>query len=265
MAVRSTREDVLISSGSAGHVRSTRESLLISTLGSTATAHVRSTRESLLISVTKPIMAIAYPILPPAITGIGPMDFTLTEVNVVGETESPFTLGQQEQQWPGQAWQLELNLPPMLYAQAEQWIAFLGLLFGKYGTFLMGDYNRPTPQGPMSGSPVVSGSNVAGVNSLNVRGATASIVNWAIAGDYIQLQQSGYPQRLFKILQAASTDPSGNVTLEIFPNLRENLTDGTAIVTHNCTGTFRLASNAQKWKVDKTKVYTIGFTAKEAI
>src|SRR5579859_7376101 len=128
--------------------RSTHEATVISTVVSSG--KTRSTHEALLISVTIPIMGITYPLTPPAISGIGPQDFTLSEVNVVGETESPFTLGQQVQQWLGQQLQIEANLPPMLYAQAEQWLSFLGSLFGKYGTFLMGDYNRPTPQGPRS-------------------------------------------------------------------------------------------------------------------
>lgn len=209
---------------------------------------------------------ITYPLSPPAITGIGPENFTMSEVNVVGETESPFTLGQQLQQWLGQQLQIEANLPPMLYPQAEQWIAFLGSLFGKFGTFLMGDYNRPTPQGPLSGSPLASGAaNTAGLNQLNIRGAAVSVTNWAIAGDYIQLTVPSSPQRIYKSLKNASTDGSGNVTLDIFPNIRETIPDGTPIVVSNCQGTFRLMNNLHKWKVDKNKVYTISFQAKEAI
>lgn len=244
--------------------RATHEATLVSTVVNTG--RTRSTHEALLISITTPIMSISYPITPPAIAGIGPQDFTMSEVNVVGETESPFTLGQQVQQWLGQQLQIEANLPPMLYAQAEQWIAFLGSLFGKFGTFLMGDYNRASPQGPMTGAPVSSGSaNVAGLNSINVRAATPSVTNWAIAGDYIQLTVAGAPQRIYKILQNASTDGSGNVTLQIFPNIRENIPDGTVIITTNCKGTFRLQENTLKWKVDKDKSYTISFKAKEAI
>jgi len=227
---------------------------------------VRSTQEVLLISIPYTPLGINYPLTPPAISGIGPQDFTMTEVNVVGETESPFTLGQQIQQWPGQQLQIELNLPPMLYVQAEQWLAFLGSLLGKYGTFLMGDYNRPTPQGAMSGSPLASGSNPPGLNTINLRGATPSISNWAVAGDYIALQVSGFPQRIYKVLQSQASDGSGNVNgLSVFPNIRETVPDGTVITTVNCQGTFRLQENSVVWKVDKNKVYSISFKAKEAI
>src|SRR5689334_16382547 len=124
--------------------RATQEVVQISAINA---GKIRTTQEVIQISVTAPLMGISYPVTPPAISGIGPQDFTLSELNVVGETESPFTLGQQMQQWPGQELMIEMNLPPLVMTEAEQWIAFLGSLFGKYGTFLMGDYNRPTPQG----------------------------------------------------------------------------------------------------------------------
>ena len=243
-------------------VRSTQEVLLIS---SRSPGKVRSTQEVLLISIPFTPLGITYPISPPAIAGLGPQDFTMTELNVVGESESPFTLGQQIQQWPGQILQAEFNLPPMLLAQAEQWIGFLGSLFGKFGTFLMGDYNRPTPQGAMSGSPLVSGSNPNGLNVLNVRGASLSVSNWAVAGDYVQVTAAGGSQRIYKVLQNAASDGSGNVALQIFPNIRETIADGVTVVTSNCKGTFRLQENSVVWKVDKDKVYTISFKAKEAI
>jgi hypothetical protein len=262
MATRSTHEATVVSAINAGSTRSTHEALLASV--KTGVGKTRSTHEALLISVTAPVVGINYPLTPPAIAGIGPQDFTMTEDNVVGETESPFTLSQQVQPWPGQRFKIEANLPPLVMSEAEQWIAFLGSLFGKLGTFLMGDYNRPAPQGSFAGSPVVNGSNINGLNQLNLRGGTASITNWAVAGDYVQVTAPGFPQRIYKVLQNASTDGSGDVTLQIFPNLRETLADGTAIVTANCAGTFRLVENSFSWKVDRNKIYLISFKAKEA-
>ncbi len=208
---------------------------------------------------------ITYPVSPPAISGIGPQDFTLGLQNQVAEGVSPFTLSEQEQQWQGDMWTIEANLPPMLYQQAEQWITFLQSLWGKVGTFLMGDYNRPTPQGPMSGTPVVNGSNASGSNTLNIRGAAASVANWGVAGDYLQITAgSGQPQRLYKLMQNCSSNGSGDVVAIIRPCIREALSDGTAIVTANCAGTFRLTENTVKPKIDKNRAYTVSFKAREA-
>lgn len=245
MAQRSTHEATVISAGNTGLTRSTHEALLI--------------------SVSVPIVGIAYPLTPPAIAGLGPRDFSLTALNVVGENDSPFSLSQEIQLWPGNLWQIEANFPPMLTSEGEQWVSFLLALYGKYGTFVMGDYNRQAPQGPMSGSPVVSGSNPAGAYQLSIRGAAASVTNWAVAGDYLQITAPSAPQRLYKILQNASSNGSGDLTVDIFPSLREALADGNPIITANCVGTFRLQENSYTWKIDRNKMYSISFKAKEAV
>jgi hypothetical protein len=243
-------------------IRDTQDCLIFE-VPTLAAGHLRDSQDCLIFEIPVAPMSFNYPITPPAISGIGPQDFTLAMVNLIGENVSPFTFGEQEQQWPGQMFTIDAKLPPMLYPQAEQWISFLGALFGKYGTFLMGDYNRPTSQGPMSGSPVVNGGNPSGSNQLFVRGA-GSVANWAVAGDYIQVTASGGQQRLHKVLQNASS-AGGLVTLEIFPNIREALSDGTTIITTNCAGTFRLTQNTVSPPVDKNRVYTISFKAREAM
>jgi hypothetical protein len=243
-------------------VRSTQEALQISALA--GSAKVRSTQEVLQISITAPIMTIIYPLNPPNIAGLGPQTVKFTMIDLVGETVSPFTGGQQEQQWPGNWFEIEVSLPPMLRAQAEQWIAWLGALHGKFGTFLMGDYNAPTPQGTALGAPTVAGgTNVNGASQLVTAGWTPGAT--LKAGDYLQLQAAGQPKRLHKNLLDAGADGGGNMTLQIFPNIRETLAGGSAILTSNTVGTFRLAENPRVWTLDRMKAYAITFKAKEAI
>jgi hypothetical protein len=226
-------------------------------------------------------MSISYPLAAPAIAGLGPADFSMSEDNQVGETESPMTFEQQYQVWPGQRWKIEATLPPMQISQAEQWIAFLGSLKGKFGTFHMGDYLRATPQGAMSigsGGLVANSpgsNNLAGTNQLFVRGAVPNVANWAVAGDYLTptpslvfidhqiIYDSNF--RLYKVLTNANSDANGDVVLDIWPNLRETVADGRPIVTLNTFGTFRLQDNTVSWKVDRNKLYTVSFKAKEAI
>jgi hypothetical protein len=245
-------------------LRSTQECLIFEVPTLTA-GGLYVTQAALIFELPIANQLLNYPLTPPQIAGIGPQDFTLGMVNVVGETVSPFTLGQQEQLWPGNMFTLEVNLPPMSYQDAEQWISFLGAMYGKFGTFLMGDYNRPTPQGPMTGAPVVNGSNLNGSNQLLIRGATASVTNWAVAGDYVQVTASGGPQRIYKVLLNANSSAGGDVTLDIFGNIRETLSDGTAVITSNCAGTFRLQENTTTWKIDRNRIYAISFKGKEAI
>lgn len=208
---------------------------------------------------------LTYPLTPPAISGIGPKTQTLGTNNAVAMTESPFTFQQQPQQWPGQMLTVDANLPPMKRAQGEQWWSWLVALMGQWGTTLFGDYACQAPQGAMSGTPVVNGANAAGLNVLNIRSVTASVSNWAVAGDWIQLTGASGIQRIYKILFNASSNGSGDVTVEIYPNTREAYTDGTTIVTANTQGTFRLVKNSQSCKIDQDLMYTISFQLKEAI
>jgi hypothetical protein len=224
--------------------------------------HLFDSQDCLIFEVSIPPVPFAYPITLPST--LGPQEFTLALENVAGENDSPFDLSDQVFLWPGDMFTADATWPPMLLVQAEPLISALAMLLGKYGTFLMGDYNRPTPQGPMTGAPVVNGENLSGSNQLLVRGAIASVANWAAAGDYIQVTAVGGLQRIHKVLANATSSSGGLVTLSIRPSIREALADGVTIVTANCQGTFRLASNETPWKIDKDKVYTVSFKAREA-
>lgn len=244
-------------------IRDTQDCLIfeVPTLG---TGGIRDTQNCLIFEVPIPPVSLNYPILPPVISGIGPQDFTMALENVVGENVSPFSLSEQEQLWPGDMFTIEANLPPMLLQQAEQWVSFLNALYGKSGYFLMGDYNRPTPQGEMSGTPVTNGAQASGATQLTLRGATASLTNWAVAGDYVQVTAAGGQQRLHKVLLNANSSSGGDVTLDIRPSIREAIADGVTVVTQNCAGTFRLTENKSQWKIDKNRVYAVSFKAREA-
>lgn len=244
-------------------IRDTQDCLIFE-VPTVSTGFIRDTQDCLIFEIPVSPVSITYPISPPQIAGIGPREFTMSLDNVVGENVSPFTLSEQEQQWPGDMFSIEANLPPMLLQQAEQWIAFLNALYGKLGYFLMGDYNRLTPQGAMSGSPLVNGAHVSGATELNIRNATPSVLNWAVAGDYVQVTATGGQQRLHKILLNANSSSGGDVTVAIRPAIREALTDGITVVTANCAGTFRLTENKSGWKIDQNRVYAVNFKAREA-
>jgi hypothetical protein len=246
MALRDTQDTLIIEGGFAGHLRVTQDVLII--------------------EIPVPLLSLNYPLTPPQISGLGPQSIKFTMQNIVAETASPFTGSQQEQLWPGQWFEFEATMPRMTRAEAEQWLGFLGALYGKWGTFLWGDPLGAAPQGVATGTPLVSGSNLNGSNSLNTRGWNTGITNILKAGDYLQITAgSGQPQRLYKVVLNANSDGGGNSTLQIFPNIRESLSDGTSIVLLNTAGTFRLSENPRTWDEDKTKTYGISFKGKEAI
>jgi hypothetical protein len=203
-------------------------------------------------------MSISYPITLPSSPGFQASAFRMR--SVVAVSASPFTGEQQAYQHQGQWWEAELTLPPMKRAAAEPWLAALGSLMGRRGTFLLGDPDGAAPLGTFSGTPLVNGAAQSG-NSLVTDGWTPSIT--LKAGNYIQLG-SGATARLHKLLKDAAVDGAGNATLDLFPRLRESPADNAAIVTSSCLGQFRLVAEPG-WNADEAGVYRIAFSAVEAI
>jgi hypothetical protein len=178
--------------------------------------------------------------------------------SVVGIAASPFTGSQQTQEWPGNWWEADVTLPPMTRSDAEAWVTFLIGRHGMSRKFLMGDPSAKTPRGAATGTPVVDGAGQAG-GIIAIRGYTPSVANIQREGDYIQIGS-----RLYKILEAEDSNVLGKATFDIFPNLRESPGDGDAVITTNCKGTFRLASNDTEWDVDSASIYGLSFKALEA-
>lgn len=242
-------------------IRDTQDCLIfeVATLG---TSLLRDTQDCLIFEVPYTPVSIVYPLTPPA--ALKPQDVTMHMMNVVGENISPFVASQQEQQWPGQWFELEVALRPMLRADYEAVVGFLGALNGKFGTFLFGDHNAKTPQGVATGTPLVNGANASGSNAINLKGFTPGVTGILKAGDYMQIATSGGLQRLYKNLFDINSDGSGNATATVFPTIREALVDGLSVVLNNTAGTFRLMENDIVWKIARSRSTSISFKAMEA-
>jgi len=205
-------------------------------------------------------MSINYPLSLPTNTRIRSVE--LTAINAVAYSKSPFTFAGQAHAYSGQTWQADVTLPAMKRADAEQWIAFLVSLRGQFGTFLLGDPSASSPRGisgSFLGTPVIT--NQTG-GTISVTGASSSKSNWLLAGDYIQIGTAN-DATLHKVLQNASTDASGAVTLEVWPHVRG--TRSGSIAVSNTVGNFRLSSNQQSWSVNEASIYGITFGAMEAL
>ena len=206
-------------------------------------------------------MAISYPLTLPSHTGI--QNITLRAVNTVGMSMSPFTYQQQVVAHAGQRWEVDVTLPAMNRADAEQWVAFLISLRGRFGTFTLGDPVGASPRGSAGGTPLVNGASQTG-GTLNIDGCTASQTGWLKAGDYIQLGSAG-SATLHKVLADADSNGSGEVALDIWPYIRTAPSDNATVVVTNTIGRFRLADNEQNWSIRETALYGITFGGVEAV
>ena len=206
-------------------------------------------------------MSISYPISLPSAPVPKTSRFTMS--SAVAVSESPFTFEQQAQVHQGQRWRVQLTFPPMPRSNAEQIVGTLAKLNGREGTILIGDYDGRTPRGIATGTPLVNGGAQTG-NSLATKGWTAGKTGILLRGDYLQLG-SGATARLYKVLDDANSDGSGNATFTIWPNLRSSPSDGAAIVVSNTVSVFRLNSSEVPWDANEVSVYGLTFAADEAL
>lgn len=206
-------------------------------------------------------MAITYPISFPSNLGVSSFKYGMR--HAVGSLESPFSFTEQVIKFSGQKWEIQVTLPNMFRSDAEAFNTFLLKLGGKYGTFLIGDPNGKTPLGSWGGTPLVKGAGQTG-NELLIDGLPTSTNGVAKAGDWIQLGTAGNA-RLYKVLEDANSNGSGEVTLLLSPNLRVSPADNQAVIYQNAVGCFRLAENYNPIDINNNSVYNITFRATEAL
>lgn len=206
-------------------------------------------------------MPITFPISLPA--SPKPRRIEIEQRSVVAVGRSSFTLHEVVQKNPGQAWALNVQLPPMKRSAAEDFIAALISLNGAEGTFLYGDHAGAVPRGIATGTPLVSGAGQSGT-ALVTDGWTASQTGILKANDWLQLG-SGATTRLHKVLTDADSDGAGAATFDIWPALRESPADAAPIVVNDTRGRWRLDSTGQRWNVDEALIYGLAFRAVEAL
>jgi hypothetical protein len=206
-------------------------------------------------------VAISFPVSVPAIGGIAGVKFTM--LDVVGASESPYTLSQEFYEHPGKRWGIDVQLVPMLRANGEEWAAFLASLRGRRGTFLLGDPLGKRPRGAGTGYPFVKGSGQSG-GTINIDGCTAGVTNWLRKGDWIQ-EGTGAQAHLHKCLTDVNSDGIGDATLELWPGPRTPLADNAPLVVVNTLGVWRLASNTRQYDLATGQIFGFTFQAVEAL
>jgi hypothetical protein len=208
-------------------------------------------------------MTVTYPLAHPTSPGFKTVTFTPSKV--VGVSRSAYSLVEQVNSWPGEIIRADMTLPVMQRAAAEQWIAFFMMLRGRKGTFLLGDPDATTMFGTPTGTPVLDGAHTARDEVIAIKGMTpSSSLNFGV-GDYIQFG-TGLTTRMHKILEQVDADGSGEASgITIFPALRADYADGTAITYSSPVGLFRLATNSFPWSADELSLYQVSLSAEEVV
>ena len=198
----------------------------------------------------------------PGVTSPSSIEWDAQEA--VAVNQSPFTYQTQTYDWMSSILEGQVSFPPMNRYAFDAWSAFILACRGQLNCFQMGDPKAVLPKGVATGTPVVNGASQTGY-SLLTRGWTANTIGILLPGDYISIL-NGSISRLYRVLASVNSDGSGHCTIPIWPNLRDQPADGTTIITRNCKGLFRLASNSgNKMSVNVGAYGSSGFKIREAI
>lgn len=183
-------------------------------------------------------------------------------LNASSVTRSPFTFSTQRFHFTGAAWKIEVEYPPMRREKAEALIATMAKLKGTFGTFLMGDWDGRTPRGIATGTPLVKGGSQTG-DTLLTDGWTVSKTGILKQGDYIQIGTTS-SSRLFKVLDDANSDGSGNASLTVWPPMfgLRSFGDNAQIFVQDTKTVFSLDTDFG-WDADMVSTYGASFTATE--
>jgi hypothetical protein len=189
------------------------------------------------------------------------LDFTTTDFSAA--TSNPFAGQQQIQDWQASLVSMSVQLPPMTReGGGDDWSAFLMQCRGMTNAFLLGDATSKTPRGSVAttgASPLVNGANQVGYQ-FNTKGWVPGATGVLKRGDWIQIIY-----RLHKVLDDVDADGSGHATIAIYPEIRESPADGSAFITENAQGLFRLASNTNKYSISEAEIFGFQFNIREAI
>lgn len=195
---------------------------------------------------------LAMPLVP------GPRQVEWSAQDLVGSVTATFTGKQQFQNWQSSWLEAVVTMPPMQRVNAAAWIAFLLQAQGQSAVFYFGDSQGATPQGSALGAGVTAGSFQGGY-SLTTSGWTPNQSALFLPNDFLQIGT-----RLYRCMDQATSDSTGSSTFAIWPQIREIPPNGTAIVTNNAQGLFRMAANVRKWDQSYMRTYGLSFQIREA-
>ena len=193
----------------------------------------------------------------PTTVGFSSVEFGLENNNQV--FESPLSNSIQVSELTGARWYATFNLPPMKKENSLEYIGFLQRLQGRVHSFFGFDANHRSPSGTIAGSTLlVNGASQTGT-SLILDGAQASTTVLK-AGDFFSVNSE-----LKMVTVDATSDSSGDVTVNFVPSLRSSPSDDAVITTTNPVCTMKLTGDSTTYSINTAGIYGISFSGLEVV
>jgi hypothetical protein len=179
-------------------------------------------------------------------------------IAMTSASTSPFTGGQQVQDWGGRYWSYEIDMIRLQGRNARVMDAFINGLGGLAGKFIFRD---PAIRQVILGAPVVSGAGQTG-STLTTTGWPANALVMG-AGDFFSLGE-GASMRLYQLSVDAVSNGSGVSTLAFHPPLRISPANEAALNVANPGVVLRLTGPAPA-SIGVADFYQFTLSAREAI
>ena len=191
----------------------------------------------------------------PTTVGFSSVEFGLQNNNQV--FESPLSNSIQVSELTGARWYATFNLPPMKKDNALEYIGFLQRLQGRVHSFYGYDANHRSPSGTIAGSTLlVNGASQTGTSLVLDGGANSTLV--LKAGDFFSVNNE-----LKMVTANATTDGSGDVTVNFVPSLRSSPSNDASITTTNPVCTMKLTGDSSTYSINTSSIYGISFSGVE--
>ena len=191
----------------------------------------------------------------PTTVGFSSVEFGLENNNQV--FESPLSNSIQVSELTGARWYATFNLPPMKQDNALEYIGFLQRLQGRVHSFYGYDANHRSPSGTIAGSTLlVNGASQTGTSLVLDGGANSTLV--LKAGDFFSVNNE-----LKMVTANATTDGSGDVTVNFVPSLRSSPSNDASITTTNPVCTMKLTGDSSTYSINTSSIYGISFSGVE--
>ena len=192
----------------------------------------------------------------PTTVGFSSVEFGLDNNNQT--FISPLSNHIQVSELTGSRWYGTFTLPPMSKTEALEYIGFIQKLQGSVHNFFGYDPNHRTPSGTIAGSTLlVNGASQTGI-SLITDGAAASTTVLK-AGDFFSVNSE-----LKMVTADATSDGSGNLTINFVPSLRSSPSDDAALTLSNPVVSMKLTGDSSSYNINNASIYGISFSGIEA-
>ena len=188
-------------------------------------------------------------------TGFTVMNFKSNTTTRITTTLSGKTL---RQALPSQFFSFKLQSPPLTRAEFQPVMAFIMKQNGKFDSFTIIPPLVNDASGTAGGTITVNATYAAGSSTVKANGGTGTLK----AGDMIKFSNHN---KVYMVTADVDMDASSVDTIEIFPSLREAVSNTTTIQYDDVPFEVFMTSDVMEYQVGSTQLFTYEIDVREEL